>query len=1123
MVFRHRQWMALLTAAAIALPPPALATEVSQRPLRPDLQAKPNVILGIDDSSSMDGEMSLLTNDGVLWWDFDQGSGWGVDPRHPAAALRDRTAPWFNLQGQTGEQWRQFVYLFPNGVGEGVRLNGDAHYTAFAAMPTAEFAFLRSAAYNPLYYNPAITYRPWSAAQTAAGWVSPVDADPQRTRSHPLRPAAGGWTVDLRGVVAANTAANFVFTALPGMTIPRDSLKQVCDHYAETCGEWQPVAAAEAAPAGAVVHVAMPYRPATYWAKEACTPERRDPRTDRCARAPDGATLKRYEIVAGQTFPSGRSAADELQNFANWFQYHRKRSLMLAAAMGQVMASLQGMRVGAAFFNRLADTTLLDTDAADNTVNGRRIAGLLYDMQVRGNTPTRQALDFIGRQYARPELIRNACQRNNAFVVTDGFADLTSVSLPAWDAGKSAATWGRGAPYEATAEGSLADIALRHFTNDPRPDLPRGRVRATPRDANTDLHMNSYALSLTARGTLLASEDTPLPATWPDQLQPRSPVAIDDLWHATVNGRGRMYLADDVQQTAQRVMAGFQDMLGGASSQSPIAVSSVNLRRGDGRAYRAVYDPGSWAGDVTANPLDAATGAVDERVVWSLAATLGAADWRTRGIASHDGRTGVPFTLAGVSAAMPGATQAVIDYTRGSRAGEGDTLRRRSALVGATVNARPVVSGAQQVVYAATGEGMLHAIDSASGRELWAYVPGAVLPRLAAAAQPTTPFRPLLDGSPVLWTQGTTERLYAGLGTAGSGYYALDVSRPREAGDAAAAARALWEFPNAATPAAVRAQLGLSMGKPVAVKTRDHGEVVLVSSGYNAPVRDGKGRVFMLDARSGALLQVYEADAGLPGTDPGLAQLSAFAEDDGHVRYVHGGDEAGNLWRIDLEGNGTAALRIASLRDAVGRAQPVTTAPELVRINGASVVLVGTGRLLGAGDFGATATQSFYAIKDDGRALGDVHNNGSLAVRRLAADARSGAMALSGDDFSWARGAGWTFDLPAGMQVNTDPVVAFGSISFVANQADLATCATASTLFVADVATGRNAEGREVAMELVAEQLSSGVVVLAVATGSGIGTVGDMTTADNRVVRKQLQAVAPVSPRKNAWKQVNRQ
>ncbi|MCC6990121.1 MAG: hypothetical protein IT181_14040, partial [Acidobacteria bacterium] len=46
--------------------------------------------------------------------------------------------------------------------------------------------------------------------------------------------------------------------------------------------------------------------------------------TDDCASAPDGTKLRRIEIRStNTTYPSGRSYANELQNFANWFQYHR--------------------------------------------------------------------------------------------------------------------------------------------------------------------------------------------------------------------------------------------------------------------------------------------------------------------------------------------------------------------------------------------------------------------------------------------------------------------------------------------------------------------------------------------------------------------------------------------------------------------------------------------------------------------------------------------------------------------------------------------------------------------------------------------------------------------------------
>ena len=77
----------------------------------------------------------------------------------------------------------------------------------------------------------------------------------------------------------------------------------------------------------------IPYYPATYYVIDTtCTTV--DVVSGACVTTPDGKKLKRYEIKTGVTFPSGRTYAAELQNFANWFTYYRKRKLMLAGAMG---------------------------------------------------------------------------------------------------------------------------------------------------------------------------------------------------------------------------------------------------------------------------------------------------------------------------------------------------------------------------------------------------------------------------------------------------------------------------------------------------------------------------------------------------------------------------------------------------------------------------------------------------------------------------------------------------------------------------------------------------------------------------------------------------------------------
>ena len=98
----------------------------------------------------------------------------------------------------------------------------------------------------------------------------------------------------------------------------------------------------------------MPYFAATYYVRMDPTASDRRVRdctlnAVSCVIAPDGRKLKRFEIKSGVTFPfvaelgRRRTYAEELQNFANWFQYYRKRQAMLAAAMGRVMETLDGM------------------------------------------------------------------------------------------------------------------------------------------------------------------------------------------------------------------------------------------------------------------------------------------------------------------------------------------------------------------------------------------------------------------------------------------------------------------------------------------------------------------------------------------------------------------------------------------------------------------------------------------------------------------------------------------------------------------------------------------------------------------------------------------------------------
>ena len=297
------------------------------------------------------------------------------------------------------------------------------------------------------------------------------------------------------------------------------------------------------------------------------------------------------------------------------------------------------------------------------------------------------------------------------------------------------------------------------------------------------------------------------------------------------------------------------------------------------------------------------------------------------------------------------------------------------------------------VVFLGANDGMLHAFnapnktqaqcaaipsgDPKCGEELWAYVPSMVIPNMWTLADKnySTLHRYYVNGSAIigdayfrddLATTDTWHTILVGsLRGGGRGYYALDVTNPADP-------KLLWEF----TPSN-DADLGYSFGDAIITKRpSDKKWVVLVTSGYNNSNGtnglngDGKGYLYVLDAKTGGVLTKIGTGEGSFGTPSGLAKIAAWAdnaEKDNTVKWVYGGDLFGNLWRFDMTTN--TAFKFAVLKDPSNQTQPITTRPELARIFDKRVVYVGTGKYLEKADLLTNQVQTFYAIKDDDAAV----------------------------------------------------------------------------------------------------------------------------------------------------------
>jgi type IV pilus assembly protein PilY1 len=401
-----------------------------------------------------------------------------------------------------------------------------------------------------------------------------------------------------------------------------------------------------------------------------------------------------------------------------------------------------------------------------------------------------------------------------------------------------------------------------------------------------------------------------------------------------------------------------------------------------------------------------------------------------------------------------------ISYLKGDQTNEGTTkasgktLRVRSAVLGDIVNSEPVVASPKAnygygyynddmfkgytgtggyledkadrktVAYVGANDGMLHAFDASTepcedngktcakagaGKELFAFVPGALLNQLGNLALPDNPYpdsaasfkhRYYVDGQIAVGDakDGSDWKtlLIGSAGAGGRSVFALDVSDPDSFGNN----EVLWEL-NGSTDH----DLGNVYGKPMLVPLENGEWGALFGNGYGGNSSDPT--LYILNAFDGSVIRRITADDGNPGsasptpvadficfvisaatpynprcarkTDPynGLGQITAIDKNgNGKIDTVYGGDLQGNLWKFDLSNASDGSWGVANggkamfTAEVASERQPITGGIRVAAGPGAGVmVYFGTGRYFVTGDNDvpkAPQVQSLYAIFDNG-------------------------------------------------------------------------------------------------------------------------------------------------------------
>lgn len=616
-------------------------TPLAQAPLNAQQQVPPAFIMAVDDSGSMDSEILVPTNDGAVWWNTTNRSFFGLDRNNNSSpGLLN-----FNQSGNADATWKKYIYLFPFGHtgadGDG-RVYTDAAHDHYALPPISTYGWARSPDVNMAYFDPTETYQPW-VGHDGRPLQSVDDIDPVTGQSAPGRAPADPMRGDRRLDLTADftfTGANQRFMFYGEMVIPQGT------RYASvTCSDGGAVANQSSDPQEGGFRIASQNRPVTRTgANSRCgVGIRYFPATfyiletraaavageigylpsaivNDGAATPNGAPLRRFEIRPSN-FESGRYQ-ETIDNFANWFTYYRKRHLGVRAGLSLAFND-QHLRIRAGYF-KINDRNTVAMRRMNDPVGREQLYNSFLNHSGAGGTPNKEAVFHIGRQFERAyqrdvSPVQLSCQRNYGMLFTDGFSNVwTGAGVGNVDGAAANASVFHTSLRDGQSN-TMADIAARFYLGLTVSGLPNdGPVPVAPScssaspnprdDCQSNPHMNLYGVTLGAQGLIYgrpehqAEMNDPFanPPAWPTQFFNRHPSAVDDLWHATLNSRGRFINASTPAALVRAMELVIRDVSTGQSPSGSVAVSGARIGVGS-LAVTPRYDGTDWSGTLSAD------------------------------------------------------------------------------------------------------------------------------------------------------------------------------------------------------------------------------------------------------------------------------------------------------------------------------------------------------------------------------------------------------------------------------------------------------------------------------------------------------------------------------------------
>jgi type IV pilus assembly protein PilY1 len=841
-----------LLAAVLAVPSLLLSLQATSAPANNPLfltsGVTPNIFFQVDDSGSMDWTIQTKPYWHGCAYDPDFGSH-NNDSSDCSSILKDGN---FRSYDDDNDKFDDFYYVYSSTDDAYTSTCGNT-YPAVEKCTSGTKPWdadwrVRSAAFNVLYYDPTVTYKPWPGMP---------DASFTAARSNPQSGEAGYTsTRDLTGMVfeVANDNKGYSSTrprrgTNSNMTVGPNGWIDLWDS-----------------------HTTVKF---TSGGAEITTTDYTPTSTD------IGASVSAVTTLSGGATHAaldGLTVNKAKQNFANWYQYHRRRSFVAKSAIGLVVTESPDYRYGLSVINDYS-SLFVEMPAAAVTNYTTHNASLLtdfysYDWDGLG-TPLRKGLERVGNYYqdtltGRPTPITHSCQQNFTILFTDGY----------WTEGTSQN------PSVSDSDGdghsnTLADVAHYYYVTDLSgltDDVPTSTF-----DTVSHQHMVTFGVAFGVQGNLVAgSNGWPTPAltesgNWGNPYS-GNPQKIDDLWHAAYNSRGSFIAAQTPEEVADALSDAIKAIASLTGSASSAATSSTTLDTGS-RVFQARFNSDDWSGQLRSLTIStsAVIASTEEWDAGLMISSQVASTSDTRVIITKGSTDGVAFAYSNLTGptGTAGTQQNLLDqdgagttdgrgadrvaYLRGHNQYEGSTAgtfrQRPTSVLGDVVNSNPWYVGEpsagysdvdhpgyssfrstylsrKPVVYVGANDGMLHGFDSSvvwdpnadsdptadsdndgdptndhdgtyvktasSGLEVLAYVPTPVYPNLSRLTDQNynANHRYFVDGSPMVAdacvancgaSSATWKSVLVGsLNAGGKGYFALNVTNPAGTSSAAA-------------------------------------------------------------------------------------------------------------------------------------------------------------------------------------------------------------------------------------------------------------------------------------------------------------------------------------------------